>query len=178
MVTYQILQRSWKEDRVEIPAVHMARHGGGIMAGKEWTRSKTPMRGVRRRWQGSWREYLGHTVVFQDRKHFKDKKSHYVSKITGRYLRTRRKLWSLIRKPLIMSRIGRMSADTRTDGEKHIPWQGWCIVPIAGQKYYVHRVNNGKRITICLFCPYSRFRLEHSARHSTGLCEILWWSWW
>lgn len=39
------------------------------------------MGGVHLRWSAFWRkrEYLGHTVNFKTQKHFKDKKSHYVS---------------------------------------------------------------------------------------------------
>ena len=47
---YQIAKRL-KEDQVEIPAVHMARHGLEIMAGKG--RSKIHMHGVLLQLQGS-----------------------------------------------------------------------------------------------------------------------------
>ena len=74
---YQIAQLL-KEKKVEIPAVHMARFGQGLNKNKTF---KDPYN-----WGSSTivnilkkREYLGHTVNFKTRKHFKDKKSHYVS---------------------------------------------------------------------------------------------------
>lgn len=74
---YQISQLL-KEKKVEIPAVHMARFGQGLNKNKTF---KDPYN-----WGSSTivnilkkREYLGHTVNFKTRKHFKDKKSHYVS---------------------------------------------------------------------------------------------------
>ena len=128
-------QRSWKKIRWR--SRQYTWQGMGQDYGREeWTRSKTPMRGVRRRWQGSWKSgnILVTLLISRPESILRTKRAIMCQKITGQYLRTRRKR-SLIRKPLIMSReSGRMSADTRTDGEKHIHWQGWCIVPIAGQK--------------------------------------------
>lgn len=68
---YQIAQLL-KEKKVEIPAVHMARFGQGLNKNKTF---KDPYN-----WGSSTivnilkkREYLGHTVNFKTRKHFKDK---------------------------------------------------------------------------------------------------------
>ena len=65
-------------DRIEIPVVYLARFNEGV------NRSK-PVKGPYG-WGSSTivnilkkREYLGHTINFKTRKHFKDKKSHYVS---------------------------------------------------------------------------------------------------
>ena len=64
-------------DKIEMPAVHMARHGEGLHKTRDikdpcqWSTS-TVVNILKRR------EYLGHTVNFKTRKHFKDKKSHYV----------------------------------------------------------------------------------------------------
>ena len=67
-----------QEKKVEIPAVHMARFGQGNNRHKTfkdiygWCSSTVV--GILKK-----REYLGHTVNFKTQKHFKDKKSHYVS---------------------------------------------------------------------------------------------------
>ena len=65
-------------DRIEIPAVHLARFNEGVNRSKPvkdpygWG-SSTIVNILKKR------EYLGHTINFKTRKHFKDKKSHYVS---------------------------------------------------------------------------------------------------
>ena len=74
---YQIA-KLLQEKKVEIPAVHMARFGQGNNRNKKvkdpygWGSSTVV--GILKK-----REYLGHTVNFKTQKHFKDKKSHYVS---------------------------------------------------------------------------------------------------
>ena len=73
---YQIATRL-TADKIEIPAVHLARHGEGVNKNKvfndiyRWSTS-TVVEILKKR------EYLGHTINFKTRKHFKDKKSHYV----------------------------------------------------------------------------------------------------
>ena len=73
---YQIASRL-AADKIEMPAAHMARHGEGLHKTRDikdpcqWSTS-TVVNILKRR------EYLGHTVNFKTRKHFKDKKSHYV----------------------------------------------------------------------------------------------------
>ena len=73
---YQISQ-ILQQQKVEIPSVHLARHGEGVNRGKSvkdiygWG-SSTIVNILKKR------EYLGHTINFKTRKHFKDKKSHYV----------------------------------------------------------------------------------------------------
>ena len=66
-----------EQNKVEIPGAHMARYGQGLYQHKvfadpyHW--SSSTVAGILRK-----KEYLGHTVNFKTRKHFKDKKSHYV----------------------------------------------------------------------------------------------------
>ena len=73
---YQIATRL-TQDKVEIPSVHLARFNEGVNRTKPvkdiygWG-SSTIVHILKKR------EYLGHTVNFKTRKHFKDKKSHYV----------------------------------------------------------------------------------------------------
>ena len=65
------------QDKVEIPSVHLARFNEGVNRTKPvkdiygWG-SSTIVHILKKR------EYLGHTINFKTRKHFKDKKSHYV----------------------------------------------------------------------------------------------------
>ena len=64
--------------RIEIPVVHLARFNEGVNRSKPvkdpygWG-SSTIVNILKKR------EYFGHTINFKTRKHFKDKKSHYVS---------------------------------------------------------------------------------------------------
>ena len=65
------------EKKIEIPTVHLARYNEGVNRSKTvkdiygWG-SSTVVHILKKR------EYLGHTCNFKTRKHFKDKKSHYV----------------------------------------------------------------------------------------------------
>ena len=75
---YQIAKQLTAE-HIPIPAYHQSQLGVGLWQSRE---IKNPYK-----WQSSTiahilqkHEYLGHTVNFKTRKHFKDKKSHYVDK--------------------------------------------------------------------------------------------------
>lgn len=74
---YQI-SKLLEEKKVEIPAVHMARYGQGLNKSKTFKNpygwGSSTVVGILKKY-----EYLGHTVNFKTAKHFKDKKSHYVS---------------------------------------------------------------------------------------------------
>ena len=73
---YQIA-RQLSREKIEIPSVHLAHYGEGVNQNKAikdpcgWS-SSTVVNILKKR------EYLGHTVNFKTKKHFKDKKSHYV----------------------------------------------------------------------------------------------------
>ena len=76
MGPYQIAKRL-SEEKVLIPSAHMATHNEGVNKNKTFKDvfgwgSSTIVHILKKR------EYLGHTVNFKTRKHFKDKKSHYV----------------------------------------------------------------------------------------------------
>ncbi|MTS26910.1 recombinase, partial [Ruthenibacterium lactatiformans] len=73
---YQIASKL-KEEKVLIPSAYLARHGEGVNKNKTFKDvygwgSSTICNILEKR------EYLGHTINFKTRKHFKDKKSHYV----------------------------------------------------------------------------------------------------
>ncbi len=89
------------------------------------------------------REYLGHTINFKTRKHFKDKKSHYVPEDGWTiFENTHEPL--LTSRPLTLCRksVG-MSDATRTAGAKQLPSQACFFCADCGGKMYVHRTNNG-----------------------------------
>ena len=70
---YQIA-KALKEDKVEIPAVHMAKKDAGLWKGRveeikdPYGWGSSTVAGILKK-----REYLGHTVNFKTRKHFKTK---------------------------------------------------------------------------------------------------------
>ena len=73
---YQIAKKL-SEDKILIPSAYLAQHNEGVNKNKTFKDvygwgSSTIVNLLDKR------EYLGHTVNFKTRKHFKDKKSHYV----------------------------------------------------------------------------------------------------
>ena len=73
---YQIASKL-KEEKILIPSAYLAQHGEGVNKNKTFKDvygwgSSTICNILEKR------EYLGHTINFKTRKHFKDKKSHYV----------------------------------------------------------------------------------------------------
>ncbi len=65
-------------NRIEIPVVHLARFNEGVNRSKP-VKDPYGVGIIYHRELLKKREYLGHTINFKTRKHFKDKKSHYVS---------------------------------------------------------------------------------------------------
>lgn len=151
---YQIAQ-ILSRDRVEIPAVHMARFGAGLHQNQSFD---DPYR-----WGGSTvvgilkkREYLGETVNFKTRKHFKDKKSHYVDESE----------WVVFegtQEPIIdretFDNVQRIRGGVKRYpdgwGETH-PLTGLMFCADCGSKMYVHRVNNGRRVAQYTCSAYSK----------------------
>ncbi|HRV51121.1 MAG TPA: recombinase family protein [Saccharofermentans sp.] len=141
---YQISQLL-KEKKVEIPAVHMARFGQGLNRNKTF---KDPYN-----WGSSTvvsilkkREYLGHTVNFKTQKHFKDKKSHYVSEDEWVIFENTQEA---IIDQETYDNVQRIRANVRRYpdgwGETH-PLTGLMYCADCGAKMYVHRIYNGKRM--------------------------------
>lgn len=101
-------------------------------------------------------EYLGHTVNFKTRKHFKDKKSHYVDK--DQWL-----IFEDTHAPIIdqetfdnVQRIrGQVKRYPDGWGEAH-PLTGLMYCADCGGKMYVHRVNNGKRVPMYVCGNYAK----------------------
>jgi len=151
---YQITQ-ILKNDKVEIPAVHMARFGQGLNKSKtfkdpyNWG-SSTVVSILRKP------EYLGHTVNFKTAKHFKDKKSHYVSQNNWVIFENTQEpiidqlTFDLVQK--IRSNVRRYPDGW---GEVHL-LTGLMYCADCGAKMYVHRINNGKREAQYTCSAYSK----------------------
>ncbi len=142
-------------DRIEIPAVHLARFNEGVNRSKPvkdpygWG-SSTIVSILKKR------EYLGHTVNFKTRKHFKDKKSHYVSEDEWTIFENTheaiidQQTFDLVQK--IRSNVRRYPNGW---GEA-APLTGLLYCADCGGKMYVHRINNGKRISQYTCSNYSK----------------------
>ncbi len=142
-------------DKVEIPAYHMQKMGIGLWKTRE---IQHPYR-----WSSSTvaniltkKEYLGHTVIFKTRKHFKDKKSHYVAQ----------KYWQIFedtQEPIIDEETFENAQKCRTGikrypngwGEPH-PLDGKMICHDCGSLMYCHRTSNGKRVAQYVCAKYGK----------------------
>lgn len=102
------------------------------------------------------REYLGHTVNFKTRKHFKDKKSHYVPEDE----------WTIFENthtPIIgqktFDNVQRIRGNVKRypDGwGEAAPLTGLMYCADCGGKMYVHRTYNGKRTPQYTCAQYSK----------------------
>ena len=151
---YQIATQ-FTAEHIPIPAYHQAQLGMGLWQNREikypykWT-SSTIAHILQKH------EYLGHTVNFKTRKHFKDKKSHYVDK--GQWL-----IFEDTHEPIIdqetfdnVQRIRRQIKRYPDGwGEAH-PLTGLIYCAGCGGKMYVHRVNNGKRVPMYVCGNYAK----------------------
>lgn len=131
-------------EHIEIPAYYHQKLGIGLWKTRE---IKSPYR-----WGSSTivhiltnPSYLGHTCNFKTRKHFKDKKSHYVDQDQ----------WNIIKdthEPIIdqetYDTVQRMRASIRRYpdgwGEAH-PLAGLLYCADCGSPMYIHRTGNGNR---------------------------------
>lgn len=153
---YQIAKKL-KEDQVEIPAVHMAKHGAGLWQGRvdeikdPYAWGSSTVAGILKK-----REYLGHTVNFKTRKHFKDKKSHYVAQ----------KYWQIFedtQEPIIDEETFENAQKCRTGikrypngwGEPH-PLDGKMVCHDCGGLMYCHRTSNGKKVAQYVCAKYGK----------------------
>lgn len=145
---YQIAQ-ILKEERVELPTVHMAKFNQGANRNKKlispYNWGSSVIASILSR-----REYLGHTVNFKTEKHFKDKKSHYVSEDNWViFENTHEAIIDQETFDNVQRLRGRVRRYPDGWGEAH-PLTGLMFCADCGSKLYVHRVNNGKRIAY--FC--------------------------
>ncbi len=153
---YQIA-KALKEDKVEIPAIHMAKKDAGLWKGRvkeikdPYGWGSSTVAGILKK-----REYLGHTVNFKTRKHFKDKKSHYVSEDNWTVFENTQEA---IIDQETFDNVQRIRSNVRRYpdgwGEAH-PLTGLMYCADCGSKMYVHRVNNGKRVPQYTCSAYSK----------------------
>ena len=151
---YQI-SKLLQEMKVEIPAVHMARFGQGNNRNKQvkdpygWGSSTVV--GILKK-----REYLGHTVNFKTQKHFKDKKSHYVSEDNWVIFENTQE--AIIDQDTFDT-VQKLRANVRRYpdgwGESHV-LTGLMYCADCGAKMYVHRTSNGKRVAQYTCSAYTK----------------------
>ena len=151
---YQIASRL-KEEKVLIPSAYLAQHGEGVNKNKTFKDvygwgSSTICNILEKR------EYLGHTINFKTRKHFKDKKSHYVPEDE----------WTIFEnthEPIIDQQTFDLVQKIRGNVRRYpdgwgeaAPLTGLLYCADCGGKMYVHRTNNGKRISQYTCSQYSK----------------------
>ena len=103
------------------------------------------------------REYLGHTVNFKTRKHFKDKKSHYVDESEWTIFENTHEA---IIDQETFDNVQRVRGNARRypDGfGEAYPLTGLMYCADCGDKMYVHRINNGKRDPQFTCSQYSKY---------------------
>lgn len=151
---YQI-SRILSDEHIEVPAFYHQKLGIGLWQTRE---IKNPYI-----WSSSTivhiltnPSYLGHTCNFKTRKHFKDKKSHYVDQDQ----------WTIIEnthEAIIgqdtYDKVQQLRSGIRRYpdgwGETH-PLSGLLYCADCGSVMYIHRVNNGKRIPQFTCANYSK----------------------
>ena len=142
-------------DKIDIPAYHQQKMGYGLHQSKNF---EYPYR-----WCSSTiasilkkKEYLGHTVNFKTRKHFKDKKSKYVSE--DKWLIFENTHEAIIDQETFdnVQRIrGNVKRYPDGWGEYH-PLTGLMYCADCGSKMYVHRTNNYKNIPYYTCSAYKK----------------------
>ncbi|HGH8026636.1 TPA: DUF4368 domain-containing protein [Streptococcus agalactiae] len=142
-------------DKIDIPAYHQQKMGYGLHQSKNF---EYPYR-----WCSSTiasilkkKEYLGHTVNFKTRKHFKDKKSKYVSE--DKWLIFENTHEAIIDQE-IFDNVQRIRGNVKRYpdgwGEYH-PLTGLMYCADCGSKMYVHRTNNYKNIPYYVCSNYKK----------------------
>ena len=142
-------------DKIDIPAYHQQKLGYGLHQSKNF---EYPYR-----WCSSTiasilkkKEYLGHTVNFKTRKHFKDKKSKYVSEDNWLIFENTREA---IIDQETFDNVQRIRGNVKRYpdgwGEYH-PLTGLMYCADCGSKMYVHRTNNYKNIPYYVCSNYKK----------------------
>ena len=154
MGPYQIANKL-KEEKVLIPSAYLATHNEGVNKSKAFKDvygwgSSTVVNILDKR------EYLGHTVNFKTRKHFKDKKSHYVPE--DEWLIFENTHEAIIdQETFDLAQKVRSKVRRYPDGWGDVaPLTGLMYCADCGGKMYVHRFNNGKRISQYTCSKYTK----------------------
>jgi site-specific DNA recombinase len=154
MGPYQIAKKL-SEEQVLIPSAYLAQHGEGVNKNKTFKDiygwgSSTVVEILKKR------EYLGHTVNFKTRKHYKDKKSHYVPEDEWTiFENTHEAIMDQQTFDLVQKIRGNVRRYPNGWGET-APLTGLLYCADCGGKMYVHRTNNGKRISQYTCSQYSK----------------------
>ena len=151
---YQIASKL-KSEKVLIPSAYLAQHGEGVNKNKTFKDvygwgSSTICNILEKR------EYLGHTINFKTRKHFKDKKSHYVPEDEWTFFEN-------THEPIIDQQTFDLVQKIRGNVRRYpdgwgeaAPLTGLLYCADCGGKMYVHRTNNGKRISQYTCSQYTK----------------------
>lgn len=151
---YQIAKKL-SEEKILIPSAYLAQFGEGVNKNKifkdvyGWG-SSSIVEILKKH------EYLGHTVNFKTRKHFKDKKSHYVPEDEWTIFEHTHE--PIIDQPtfdLVQKIRGNVRRYPNGWGEA-APLTGLLYCADCGGKMYVHRTNNGKCISQYTCSQYSK----------------------
>ena len=151
---YQIASKL-KSEKVLIPSAYLAQHGEGVNKNKTFKDvygwgSSTICNLLEKR------EYLGHTINFKTRKHFKDKKSHYVPEDEWTiFENTHEAIIDQQTFDLVQKIRGNVRRYPDGWGEA-APLTGLLYCADCGGKMYVHRTNNGKRISQYTCSQYTK----------------------
>ena len=151
---YQIAQQLTSE-RILIPSAHLALHHEGVNKNKTFKDvyawgSSTIVNILKKR------EYLGHTVNFKTRKYFKDKKSHYVPEDEWTiFENTHEAIIDQETFDLVQKIRGNVRRYPDGWGEA-APLTGLLYCADCGGKMYVHRTNNGKRVSQYTCANYTK----------------------
>ena len=144
-----------KERKVDMPAVHLQKKGAGLHQKVNFENPynwySSTVASILKKY-----EYLGHTVNFKTQKHFKDKKSHYVSKDQWTIFENTQE--AIIDQETFdtVQRIRRNVKRYPNGWGEVAPLTGLLYCADCGGKMYVHRVNNGKRISQYTCAQYSK----------------------
>ena len=143
------------EEQILIPSAYLAQYGEGVNKNKTFKDiygwgSSAVVEILKKR------EYLGHTVNFKTRKPFKAKKSHYVPEDE----------WTIFEnthEPIIDQQTFDLVQKIRSNVKRYpngwgeaAPLTGLLYCADCGGKMYVHRTNNGKRISQYTCSQYSK----------------------
>lgn len=151
---YQIAQK-FSADRILIPSAYLAQHGEGVNKHKKFKDiygwgSSTIVSILNKR------EYLGHTVNFKTRKHFKDKKSHYVPEDEWTIFENTHEA-IIDQATFDLAQKVRSQVRRYPDGWGEVaPLTGLIYCADCGGKMYVHRTNNGKRVSQYTCSQYTK----------------------
>lgn len=154
MGPYQIASRL-KEEKILIPSAYLATHNAGVNKNKTFKDvygwgSSTIVNILDKR------EYLGHTVNFKTRKHFKDKKSHYVPEDEWTIFEDTHEA-IIDQETFDLAQKVRSKVRRYPDGWGEVaPLTGLMYCADCGGKMYVHRTNNGKRISQYTCSQYTK----------------------